>query len=114
MQQDAVMAALAQAIAPHLGAVVKASGTPITTYAYEEGGLFGSCKNDPVLINALVGLHGYMGKMQWTGTIHENPITESLTSISSSTYAQASMCYDCGKPCIKRCAQTTCFGRICQ
>jgi len=114
MQQQDVMAALAQAIAPHLGAVAKASGTPITTYLYEEGGLFGSCKNDPVLINALVGPHGYMGKMQWVGTVNENPITESLTSIASSTYDQSTMCYDCGKPTIKRCAQTTCFGRICQ
>jgi hypothetical protein len=97
-----------------LGQVQKASGAPITTYAYSEGGLFGSCKQDPVLINALVGPMGYESKLQFVGTATENPIVQSLAYIGSSGYTQASSCADCGTPEIKRCAQTTCFGRICQ
>jgi len=96
------------------GAVGKASGTPVTTYLYSEGGLFGSGKQDPVLINALVGPMGYESKLLFTGTKTENPIVQSLTYIGSSTYAQSTSCYDCGKPIIERCAQTACFGRICQ
>ena len=52
----------------------KASGTPVSTYMYSEGGLFGSCKNDPVLINALVGPMGYEAKLQFQPTSTENPI----------------------------------------
>lgn len=112
-----LISALAQALAPYLpgGALAKASGAPVTPPdIYAEGGLFGSCKNDPVLINAIVGPTGYMSRMRWTGDIFENPITESLTYIGSTGYAQESQCADCGKPIIKRCAQSTCFGRICQ
>lgn len=94
--------------------VQKASGTPISTYAYSEGGLFGSCKQDPVLINALVGPMGYEAKLQFVGTKTENPIVQSLTGMESSGYSQSTSCYDCGKPTIKRCAQSACFGRICQ
>ena len=96
------------------GGVAKASGTPITTYMYSEGGLFGSSKQDPVLINAIVGPAGYESKLQFVGTRSENPIVQSLTYIGSSGYSQSTTCYDCGKPEIKRCAQTACFGRICQ
>jgi len=39
---------------------------------------------------------------------------QSLTSIQSSGYAQSTSCYDCGTPTISRCAQTACFGRVCQ
>jgi len=114
-QQNAVMQALAQALAPYLqGGVARADGTPVTTYGYSEGGLFGTCKQDPVLINAMVGPYGYMGKMRWLGTDTENPITQSLTYIGSSGYGQTTACSACGTPTIKRCAQTTCFGRICQ
>ena len=115
MEQNQIMQGLAQALAPYMGgAVGKASGTPITTYAYSEGGLFGSCKNDPVLINALVGPQGYEAKLQFQSTMTENPIVESLTRIASTGYAQSTSCADCGTPTIQRCAQTACFGRICQ
>jgi hypothetical protein len=113
MQTD-VLQALGQALAPYMGGVAKADGTPISTYAYSEGGLFGSCKNDPVLINAMVGPTGYEKVLQFFGTPYENPIVESLTYISSTGYAQATACGDCGTPVIRRCAQTSCFGRICQ
>ena len=111
MNENDVLKALASLLS---GAVQKASGTPITTYAYSEGGLFGSCKQDPVLINALVGPHGYESKLQFVGTATENPIVQSLTRIASSGYDQSTSCGDCGTPVIQRCAQTACFGRICQ
>jgi len=116
MDQNQIMQGLATALTPFLGngAVGKASGSPVSTYMYSEGGLFGSCKNDPVLINALVGPMGYEAKLQFQGTKTENPIVQSLTHIESSGYAQASSCADCGHPTIHRCAQTACFGRICQ
>ena len=47
---------LGRAMANVMGntSVAKASGTPITTYLYSEGGLFGSAKQDPALINAML------------------------------------------------------------
>jgi len=113
MEQNELVQAFADALIKS-GAIGKASGTPVSTYAYSEGGLFGSCKQDPVLINALVSPMGYEAKLQFQGTETENPIVQSLSYIGSTTYAQASSCADCGKPEIKRCAQTACFGRICQ
>lgn len=97
-----------------MGQVNKASGTPISTYMYSEGGLFGSAKEDPALINAMVGPHGYESKLLFQGTKTENPIVTSLTCIESSGYDQATSCYDCGKPTISKCDQSACFGRICQ
>jgi len=115
MDQNVLMQSLAAALAPYMGgAVGKADGTPITTYMYSEGGLFGSCKNDPVLINALVGPEGYEARLQFQPTKTENPIVQSLTHIESSGYDQTTSCGDCGHPTIYRCAQTACFGRICQ
>ena len=111
MNENDIIKALGQML---LGQVQKASGTPVTTYAYSEGGLFGSCKQDPVLINAMVGPMGYESKLQFVGTETENPIVQSLTYIGSSGYDQSSVCGDCGTPTIYRCAQTACFGRICQ
>ena len=113
MNQNQLMQALAQALAPHMG-VGKADGTPIETYGYSEGGLFGTCKQDPVLINAMVGPYGYMSKLDWVGTDVENPIVQSLTYMGSSGYSQSTACAACGTPTIRRCAQTSCFGRICQ
>lgn len=113
MDQNQLVQAFADAMV-RSGAIGKASGSPISTYAYSEGGLFGSCKQDPVLINALVGPMGYEAKLQFQGTKTENPIVQTLTYIGSSGYAQASSCADCGTPEIKRCAQSACFGRICQ
>lgn len=116
MENNQLIEALAAAIKPYLAksAVLKASGTPDGTYLYSEGGLFGSCKNDPVLINAMVGPYGYMGKLNWVGTDVQHPHVESLTYIGTSGYDQSGSCSDCGKPTIRRCAQTSCFGRICQ
>lgn len=114
MDQNQLMQALASALAPHMGGVTKADGTPVTTYAYTEGGLFGTCKQDPVLINAMVGPYGYMGKLQWIGTDVENPIVQSLTYIGTSGYSQSDACGACGTPTIQRCAQSSCFGRYCQ
>jgi hypothetical protein len=106
-----VLNGLAALIAGH---TQKASGFPDATYLYSEGGLFGSCKQDPVLINAMVGPMGYEAKLQFVGTRTENPIVKSLTCIESSGYSQATDCYDCGKPTIYKCDQSACFGRICQ
>ena len=94
--------------------IAKASGTPISTYLYSEGGLFGSAKQDPALINAMVGPFGYESKLIFMGTKTENPIVTSLTCITSSGYSQSTSCYDCGKPSIAKCDQSACFGRICQ
>lgn len=96
------------------GLVKKASGTPISTYAYNTGGLFGVCSTHPWLINAMVGPMGYEGKLNWFGSETESENVQSLTYIGSSGYDQTGKCGDCGTPTIRRCAQTTCFGRICQ
>lgn len=116
-QTPDVMELLAQAVAPYLGRngpVMRASGTPISPYLYEHGGLFGVCGADPVLINALVGPMGYEAKIPWVGTKYDTPLAHYLTSIASTGYTQSTLCGDCGTPSFKRCTLTTCFGRICQ
>lgn len=112
-----VIQALAQALAPHLGRgpVARATGTPDTGYAlYSAGGLFGTCDSDPTLINALVSPFGYGAVLTWMGSKLENEITDSFTCIESSTYDQSTDCAACGKPTLYKCAQATCFGRLCQ
>lgn len=113
MDMNAMVAAFATALKGQ-AAVAKADGTPVTTYLYSEGGLFGTAKQDPVLINAMVGPFGVMGALDWIGVDHENPIYQSITRITTSGTAQSTACGDCGTPTILRCAQTSCFGRICQ
>lgn len=81
---------------------------------YGSGGLFGICGNDPVLINAIVGPAGYEKVLTWQGTDIETPIFDALTYIGSSGYSQTGACSDCGEPSFKACAQSACFGRICQ
>lgn len=97
------------------GPVARATGTPYAgPHTYESGGLFGTCDADDTLINATVGPFGYMAALRWVPTIIENEIVDSLTDIQSSGYAQSTDCASCGTPTFKKCAQTTCFGRICQ
>lgn len=93
---------------------VRAAGAADVGSIYDEGGLFGTCKQDPTVINAMIGPIGYEGKLLWRGTNVTTPIYQSLTYIGTTTTAQASGCADCGKPLERRCAQTACFGRICQ
>lgn len=117
MEQNAVLQGLAQAIAPYLpsnGALLKATGTPNADYIYQGGGLFGTCAHNPALINAMVGPYGYMSKLRWVGLMDLSPIVKSITYIGSTGDEQSTGCGDCGKPIIRRCAQTTCFGRVCQ
>jgi hypothetical protein len=92
----------------------RATGTPDVGGLYVEGGLFGTCKHDPVLVNALVGPQGFEGKLRWVGSDVQTPIYEALVYIGTTGHGQSSDCADCGKPVEKRCAQSACFGRICQ
>ena len=75
---------------------VRASGTPDVGSLYAEGGLFGTCKQDPTLVNAIVGPEGFEKVLRWFGTDIENPIYQSLTYIGTTSTAQASECADCG------------------
>lgn len=96
------------------GHAIRASGTADVGSLYDEGGLFGTCKQDPTVINAMVGPIGYEGRLLWRGSKFTTPIYQSLTYIGTTTTAQSSGCADCGKPVERRCAQSACFGRICQ
>ena len=96
------------------GRAIRASGTPDVSSIYDEGGLFGTCKQDPTVINAMVGPVGYESKLMWRGSKFTTPIYQALTYIGTTTTAQSSGCADCGKPLERRCAQSACFGRICQ
>lgn len=113
--QAQIALALAQ-LSTAMGAPVsRAAATPVGTPGlYAAGGLFGTCDADGTLINAMVGPFGYAGSLRWVGTNLENEIVDSITRIHSSTYAQDNDCADCGVPTIQKCAQATCFGRICQ
>ena len=112
MNENDMMAALAKALQPHLQ---KASGTPdFPVDIYGAGGLFGVCGANDTLINAMVGPLGVERILRWMPSIDDNPLYDSLVSIGTTTNAQSSGCADCGKPVLKECVQTFCFGRVCQ
>ncbi len=112
MNENELMAALAKAMQPHLA---KASGTPdFAVDIYGNTGLFGVCGASDTLINAMVGPLGVERILRWMPSIDDNPIYDSLVSISTTTTAQETGCADCGKPILRECAQTYCWGRICQ
>ncbi len=93
----------------------RATGTPTgTSPLYGAGGLFGICGVDPVLVNACVSPIGIESWLTWVASDIESPIYDALTQIESSGYAQSGMCTDCGRPSFRECAQTACFGRVCQ
>lgn len=92
----------------------RATGSPDVGSLYAEGGLFGTCKQHPVLFNAIVGPMGFEGVLHWYGTRNENPVYQSLVYVGTTTTDQAGVCADCGKPIELRCAQSACFGRLCQ
>lgn len=114
-QQQQIALALGQLSAAMGAPVVRADGTPdVALYAYESGGLFGTCDADPTLINAMVGPFGYAGSLRWVGSVLQNEIVDAITYIGTTTFAQSGDCADCGTPVVRKCAQATCFGRICQ
>ncbi len=93
----------------------RATGVPTgTSPLYGAGGLFGVCGMDPVLVNACVSPIGIESWLTWVSSNIESPIYDALTSIQSSGYSQSGMCTDCGTPSFAECAQTACFGRVCQ
>ena len=112
MDQNEMIAALAKALSPHMQ---KASGTPdFTVDIYGNTGLFGVCGANDTLINAMVGPLGFERILKWLPSIDDSPIYDALVSIDTTTNAQASGCADCGKPILKECTQSYCWGRVCQ
>lgn len=93
----------------------KAGGTPINSYLYEEGGLFGRCDGSSTLINALVGPMGFEKYMNWSGTDTEREFVDAWTTIGeNSTTEQSAVCGDCITMYMRACAQLYCFGRFCR
>lgn len=93
----------------------RATGVPDgTSPMYGAGGLFGVCGMHPTLVNACVNPIGIEGWFNWIASDEESPIYDALTYVGSSGYAQTGLCTDCGKPSYRECAQTACFGRLCQ
>ena len=112
MDENELMKLLAKAMQPHLA---KASGTPdFSVDVYGNGGLFGVCGANDTLINAMVGPLGFERILRWMPSIDDSPIYDALVSIGTSTHDQASGCADCGKPTLKECTQSYCWGRVCQ
>lgn len=93
---------------------IRATGVPDVNNIYGAGGLFGTCMHHPTLVNAMVGPIGFERVLNWYGSAVETDIYEALTYIGTTGTAQASGCADCGKPRERRCAQSSCFGRMCQ
>lgn len=112
MDEHDLMAALAKAMQPHLQ---KASGTPdFAMDIYAAGGLFGVCGANDTLINAMVGPLGVERILRWMPSIDDSPIYDALVYVGTTTHEQSSGCADCGKPILKECTQTYCWGRVCQ
>jgi hypothetical protein len=112
MEQNELMAALAKGLSPFMQ---KAHGHPdYPVDIYGNTGLFGVCGAESTLINAMVGPLGVERILTWQPSIYDNPIYEALVSITTTKNSQWSGCSSCGKPVYKECAQTYCWGRVCQ
>lgn len=120
---DEVLMALAKALGPYMeqnkgfvlpGMGYKATGSPINSYLYEAGGLFGRCDGSSTLINALVGPIGFEKVLDWIGTDTEKEFVDAWTDITISGSEQSTACGDCKKAEMKACAQFYCFGRFCR
>jgi hypothetical protein len=112
MDEQELMKLLAKAMQPHLA---KASGTPdFNVDIYGNTGLFGVCGANDTLINAMVGPLGVERILRWMPSIDDSPIYDALVSIGTTTHDQTSGCADCGKPILKECTQSYCWGRVCQ
>ena len=116
-----MLQALAKAISPYVngqsGGWVggqKAAGTPIGSYLYENGGLFGRCDGSSVLINALVGPIGFEKVLQWIGTDTEREFVDAWTDIVEAGANQTTACGNCQTLSMRACAQFYCFGRFCR
>lgn len=113
-----IMQALAQALGPYIGGGyaqgAKADGTPIGSYLYEAGGLFGRCDGSSTLINALVGPIGFEKVLQWIGTDTEREFVDAWTDIEITSGEQSAVCGDCQTASMRACAQFYCFGRFCR
>lgn len=121
MDDSMLIQALAKAISPYVDGKsggyaqgYKADGTPITSYLYEAGGLFGRCDGSSTLINALVGPIGFEKVLQWTGTNTEREFVDAWTDITISAGEQSTVCGDCQTATMQACAQFYCFGRFCR
>lgn len=116
-----MLQALAKAISPYVNGKAggyatgyKADGTPIGSYLYENGGLFGRCDGSSVLINALVGPIGFERVLQWVGTDTEREFVDAWTDIVEAGSNQTAVCGDCQTVSMRACAQFYCFGRFCR
>lgn len=94
---------------------IRASGTPDGgSPEYGNGGLFGICGQSRTLLNATISPQGIEAWLDWVGSDVQSPEYDSFTYIGTSTTGQTGMCSDCGKPTRRACAQSACFGRVCQ
>lgn len=121
MEDTQFLQALARAISPYVdgksgGYAVgqKATGNPIGSYLYSEGGLFGRCDGSSTLINALVGPIGFEKVLQWIGTNTEKEFVDAWTDIVISSGEQSAVCGNCQTASMRACAQFYCFGRFCR
>src|SRR3990167_754867 len=106
--------ALNQYVQQPVGHGQKADGTPIGSYLYEGGGLFGRCDGNATLINALVGPIGFEKVLTWIGTDTEREFTDAWTDIVITSGEQSAVCGDCQTASMRACAQFYCFGRFCR
>jgi hypothetical protein len=75
---------------------VKASGNPSSdAYMYVNGGLFGRCDGNPVLVNALVGPIGFEAVLDWVGSDTEREFFDAWTGIPDTGNEQSTVCGDC-------------------
>jgi hypothetical protein len=93
----------------------KATGNPSSdAYLYVNGGLFGRCDGNPVLVNALVGPIGFESVLDWVGTNTEREFFDAWTGIPDTGNEQSTACGDCPTVDLQACAQFYCFGRFCR
>jgi hypothetical protein len=93
----------------------KATGNPSSdAYLYVNGGLFGRCDGNPVLVNALVGPIGFESVLDWVGTNTEREFFDAWTGIPDTGNEQSTACGDCPTVDLEACAQFYCFGRFCR
>lgn len=112
---DDILQQLARALGQYLPAQgQKATGNPIGSYLYEQGGLFGRCDGASTLVNAMVGPIGFEKALLWQGTDVEREFVDAWTDIVINSGEQSAVCGDCATASMRACAQFYCWGRFCR
>lgn len=115
MKPEELLAALAKAMAPHMGQK-EATGTPTVYYNHGDGGLFSTAGVDQDVLSTVVQPVGILESLRAYPTVFTQPLFSYWTGFRDETGSEPdTVCEDCVVAGLRKgCVQTAQFGRYCR